>query len=97
MEIRIQDINNDPDNIVPVVYFIPEGFNKKPLLGNCKYAALSHLTEIRCYIDHVELFSSMTPVVTRISCERLLILSDNPDSVIIDGDSIIFNRKKQVT
>ena len=90
MEIRIRDINNDQDNLVPVVYFIPAGFDKEPLLGNCKYAALSHLTEIRCYDDHVELFSSITPVVMRISCERLMILSDNPDNVIIDGDSIIF-------
>lgn len=96
MEIEIRDITEDPYNIVPIVYFIPKGLKGEPLLGNCKYAALSHLTEIRYYEDHVELVSSITPVVKKIVCERLLILSDNPDSIVVDDGSIIFDMRKQV-
>ena len=96
MEIEIRDITEDRDNTVAIIYFIPKGFDKKPLMGNCKYATLSHLTEIRYYEDHVELVSSITPVVKKIVCERLLILSDNPDSIVVDDDSIIFDRRKQV-
>ena len=81
MEIEIKDITNDPDNIVPIVFFIPENFDGVPLMGNCKYTGLSNLIKIKCYEEYVELIPSRTPIVKRIECERLLILSDNPDGV----------------
>ena len=90
MEIEIRDITNDPDNIVPIVFFIPEDFNKEPLMGNCRYAALSGLIKIKCYQGYVELVSNRTPVVKKIVCERLLILSDDPNRIIVSDDCICF-------
>ena len=89
MEIEIRDINDDHDNIVEIVYFIPDGFNGKPLMGNCKYTALSNLSKINCHDGYVELVSHMTPIVKKMECRKLLILSDNPDGIVVGDDCIL--------
>ena len=94
MEIEIKDIRNDPYNAVPVIFFIPESFEKEPTLGNCKYAALSNLNELKCYPDYVELTSWRTPTVKKIDCERLLILTDDMNSIIYNDDYIIFDKER---
>ena len=94
MEIEIRDISDDPNNIVPIVYFIPKGFKGEPLMGNCRYAALSQITKIISYPDFIEVFSDMTPVVKKIVCEKLLILSDDPDSIILNGDGYVMLKQE---
>ena len=93
MKIEIRDITNNLDHHVPVVYFIPKNFNKKPLLGNCRYAELSKLCEIKLYQDSVELISHRTPIIKQESCEKILIYINKhymleliDDSVFITSD-----------
>ena len=91
MEIKLQPI--DEINIIPIVYFLPENFNKEPLHGNCKYAALSDLSEIRCHQGYVDLVSHRTPIINQVECESLLIFTDDRKYSFEVIDNTIFVKR----
>lgn len=91
MEIEIKNLEeNEIPLPVPVVFFVPEDFEKELSYGNCKYASISLIKCIEYFEDYVIMTSIMGDSIKKVYCDKLVIFSDAPDDIIIDNNNIIF-------